>query len=119
MHVYVCMCVQAAEMKSAVEEQKGAKLAEISGVVAEINARIRARKNVLAPKVKRLRQERAALEERRGAHGEARATYMHVLDAQDGMFGDIEGRVAALQASVAEVRCRQWSAPERCGRFVA
>ena len=97
-------CVQVSEKKNALDGERGARATEVSAVVAEIGARIRGRKGVLAPKVRRLRQLRAALEERRGAHGEARATYMHAIDAQDGMFGDLERRVATLQAHVSEVR---------------
>lgn len=99
-----CIAPQVSDLKSVVDEQKGAKLDEISAVVNEINKRIKDKKSVLAPKIKELRGHRQAFEELSNEHAEAQAAYLRARDAQDAQLSGLDRSVGELQSRVNEVR---------------
>lgn len=74
-------------------------------MVASINDRIKARKDVLAPKIKELRAARARMSDLTDAHEEARAAHRKVQDSHDARLAELEEQVASLQSAVEEVRC--------------
>jgi hypothetical protein len=97
-------CMQVSDLKSELDQCKGATLNEISAIVTQINDHMKQKKSVLAPKIKDVRSQRAALEELKQQHSEAHAAYVGVLDAQESQFGGLVCSVDELQRRVTEVR---------------
>jgi archaellum component FlaC len=87
-----------------VDQAKGDKLEEISAIVTQINDKIRTKKNVLAPKIKDLREKRGALDELLLTHGEAQQGYDRAVDGQSAQTKDLEAAVGELRTKVEQVR---------------
>jgi septal ring factor EnvC (AmiA/AmiB activator) len=106
--------LQVSAAKSAVDQEKGARLDEISAIVTQINEKIRAKKSVLAPKIKELRERRAELDELLLVHGESQQSYDAALDKQGAQLADLERSVGELERTVGEVRAVRAFLAQQC-----
>eukprot|EP00899_Mesostigma_viride_P025341 jgi/Mesvir1/5992/Mv00741-RA.1 len=77
-------------VKAEIDIDKGATLEEISRYVAEINSKIKERKNSLAPQIKELRTTRERYQEVEAEHTAKKKAYDEVLVTIDGKKSKLE-----------------------------
>ena len=84
---------QVSAAKSDLDEQKEAKLREMTATIEELNEVIRSKKASLAPLLKEVRPLRQQHKELQGQHAEKKVTY-------DAVYGGLEAKRSQLEAEV-------------------
>ena len=91
---------EVSKRKGALDEEKGAALADISSVIAEITAKIKRRKDALQPKVKALRDRRAAFQTLEERHAERQRETEERRETHRAARDALEREVKALRERV-------------------
>ena len=91
---------EVSKRKGALDEEKGAALADISSVIAEITAKIKRRKDELQPKVKALRDRRAAFQTLEERHAERQRETEERRETHRAARDALEREVKALRERV-------------------
>jgi len=89
------------EAKSAIDEEKGNMLEEISKTVTEINQAIKDRKSNLAPKIKELRTMRQNFQEIEAEHEEKKKTYDAAKHGHESKMSKLDNEVAGYKEEIA------------------
>jgi len=118
--------------KAAVDEAKGKTLEELSAVVAEINDKIKRRKNQLAPQIMKLRKLRTEVRDKEANYLEKKTLYNNTKAGVDSDLGTVkaEAETALKEAAIEESNAYYYEsmisietiklqrlADERAGRF--
>ena len=94
---------QISKDKASADATKGARLDKIAAIVNEINGKIRTKKEILAPKIKALKEARAAAEELTLQRDAAGASYEAAAAKAQTSVAPLESEVAAMRRAVEEV----------------